>query len=331
MKKIASILFFFIRILTLNYKFARKKNTLIIFVFHKVSDLKTTFHSPLPVETYEKLVLFLKKYYNIIHVKDISSYFFENKNDKPAAIITFDDGLADIKEFVLPIMEKYNVKFNINIDTEILETKKPQDFLKIYDILNESQPDYYFDEDYMKDKIQIKDSSPFNVEDQFTQVLSGLSLIDRRKFIDKFVNSLNYKGNYYGVLSVSDIKLLSENKLVEFGSHSHTHTVLTQLEKKELVFELLHSKMKIQKAVNQNIDIIAYPNGQFNEQVDLTSLNVGYKYLLKSENKINVINSYLPTSYYRINQYHESFEISIAYTYGLLSFIKKIYGRLFNS
>jgi hypothetical protein len=50
---------------------------------------------------------------------------------------------------------------------------------------------------------------------------------------------------------------------------------------------------------------------------------LGYRFLLKSEDKFTEIEDIRKGHFYRVNQYHSSFEIGIAHTFGLFRFIKK--------
>lgn len=327
-----NFLFKSLRLLTLNYKFSRGNSTLLIFVFHKVSNEETKFHTPLKLDTYKNLCYFISKYYNIIHFSEVENYY-SKKNSKPAAIITFDDGLIDIKKCVFPFMKKENLKFNINIDTEILSTQLPQDFLRVYDILNNTKIDSYFDPKYMNEPIQVADKNHYYVESMFTEVLSNLSRENKRDFVIRMDETLEMKKeNYYGVLSEDDLTYLSENHLVEIGSHTHSHPDLQKISDFEVKEELLVSKEILEKLMNKPVDIIAYPNGKCDGKIDEIAKSVGYKFLLKSENRINKNIDYCNDNYFRVNQYHNSYEVALAYSFGVIDYLKKIKnGKLFNS
>ena len=82
--------------------------------------------------------------------------------------------------------------------------------------------------------------------------------------------------------------------------------------------------------MSKNIDIIAYPNGASNSQIDQMAIENGYRYLLKTEDKPTVINDSLnfkSGSYYRINQYHQHTELVLAHTFGIIGKIKSVIKR----
>lgn len=327
-----NIVFKFLRIITLNYRFSRASDTLMIFVFHKVSDKKSKYHTPLEIDVYKKLCLFLKKHYEVIHFKDVKEYF-DSKKSRPAAIITFDDGLIDIIQNVLPFMKENQIKFNINIDSEILETGKPQDFLKVYDILNYTNPNSYFDSKYMGDELILENKTPFQVEDEFTKILTKLNRQEKRDFVSRMAEKLKMnESQYYGVINSNLLFELNQDYLLEIGSHTHSHPVLTELTDESIKDELTLSKEILENCIRENVNIIAYPNGACNDKIDKIAFSTGYSFILKSENIINHKKNYSKGEFFRINQYHNSFEIAIAHSFGITNKFKNILrGKIFNS
>jgi peptidoglycan/xylan/chitin deacetylase (PgdA/CDA1 family) len=291
-------------------------------MFHQVNDNKQTFYPGMSVSAFRDLITFIKKYYTVIKLSEIKSHFTKTNNS--AAIITFDDGHYDIIEHAFPVLSEFNLPFNVNIDTEILETGKPQDFVRIYDVLNNTDIKSYMNHEFMQVPININRENHFQTEMQFTEVLSNLSTEDRRKFTLDFANEAHMNKNKYSrMLSGEDIKFLSENN-VEFGSHSHTHSILTKLNSNQVHYELSHSKSIIEKLIEKPIHVLAYPNGVFNEEVEKIAKKINYEILLQTNDKINnidVINHDF-CNFNRINQYHQSIQEALAHTYGLKNIIK---------
>jgi peptidoglycan/xylan/chitin deacetylase (PgdA/CDA1 family) len=321
------IIFNLIEILTFNFYFQRKKNRrLYILMFHQVSDEQKIFYRPTPVAVFEGICKFLAANHKVIHLADVSDHF--KKSDKSAVVISFDDGHYDIVSNCLPILKKYGLKFNINIDTEILETRKPQDFVRVYDILNQTSENNYFDSVSMTQPISINRQNPVETENAFTALLSTLLPEERRAFVDRLENKLG-KGdfNYSKMLSADDIKTLASFG-VEVGSHSHTHPIFTKISAELVKKELATSKRILENLTQKRIRILAYPNGQFNAEIEQIALQEGFEILLKTEDKINCIDSLPQKAFFRINQYFGSVSESLASMYGFHSWIVGLKKRL---
>ena len=313
-----------IRFLFLNYFFQRtRKNQLLILMFHQVNDSNRTFYPAMPISVFKKICEYINSYYEVIHVSEIQNHFINSS--RPAAIITFDDGHFDILENALPILSNLNMKFTINIDTEIIQTRKPQDFVRVWDILNQVEIDNYFNPSFMSKPIKIDRDNPMNTEREFTKILANLDSLQRRKFVDE-METLTKTGEikFSTMLSAEDIKFLHKNS-GEVASHSHTHSILTNLATDEVDFELSESKRILEEITCEEVNTLAYPNGVFSEEVMERGKKLGYKFFLKTEEKINRINREdLETSFFRVNQYHKSASEALAHIYGITNFLRKI-------
>jgi peptidoglycan/xylan/chitin deacetylase (PgdA/CDA1 family) len=67
-----------------------------------------------------------------------------------------------------------------------------------------------------------------------------------------------------------------ERHQIEFGGHTATHPILTQLSPTDVEREVLVSKEKIEDQLGHTIDLFAYPYGQYNELVESITAQ-GYK------------------------------------------------------
>ena len=64
------------------------------------------------------------------------------------------------------------------------------------------------------------------------------------------------------ILSWDEIKKLSQNSLVTFGSHGMSHTSFGKLSEKQIESELMESKDVLEKHLQRKADFFAYPYGQ---------------------------------------------------------------------
>jgi len=296
-------------------------------MFHQVSDEHKSFYPAMPIAVFKAFCSFLKKHYEVLHFSELTAHY--NNSSRPAAVITFDDAHYDIMENAWPILTELGLKFTVNVDTEILETGKPQDFVRVFDILNACAPKSYQNSKYMNAPIAIEGNNPINIETEFVRIMSGLDAAQKRNFVAQMATDLGMKPESYSrMLSANDVSYLS-SKGVVFGSHSHTHPILTNIATEEVIFELKHSKKILEELTQKTIDIIAYPNGIWNEALEQIAKEIGFKYFLLTEDKINKFSDLLSkcNRFMRINQYHHSIEEALAHTYGLTKFLRKLLGR----
>lgn len=313
---------FFFRFIFADYFYFRKRGQVTVFMFHKINNDKDIFYQGMPSETFEKLCFYIKKKYKVISFEELNNKALSN--DLSYAIITFDDGHKEILDIAYPILKRLNMPFNINIDTEILETGEPQDFVKVYDILNKTK---YPPEIKLPsfDKIDLSDKTSLQIENLFTSLLSEMNRDLRNVFISELIEFTKFKREYFSsMLSKEDIALLYKNG-VEIGSHSHTHAILPNLSKKEIEYELSHSKEMLEDITKSNISIIAFPNGKTNDEIEFISKKLGYTIFLETEDKFNQFSSIKSEGVFklkRINQYHQTLNESLFHTYGVKNKLK---------
>ena len=290
-------------------------------MYHQVNDQKRKYYPATPIYAFDNMCRFLSKKFRVIHLSQMSSHF--KNTSAPAAVISFDDGHRDIIEHVWPIVSKYRLKINVNIDTEILETGKPQDFIRVYDVLNHTKASNYFNPKYLDEPVALNSTDPYTTELKFSQLLSNLGPVERRELSRDVLTKLGDTAfSYSNVLSKKDVRFLSDNG-VEIGSHSHTHPLLPSLSQEQLEAELSCSKEILENICKKEINILAFPNGKVNDSVEKTARRLGYQYFLKTEDRINVIEFGNPTSFYRINICQGSYEENLAQLFGIYQIVRK--------
>lgn len=96
-------------------------------------------------------------------------------------------------------------------------------------------------------------------------VLSNPEHVDRKM--------LGHRG---ALLNTKQIKYLAQEGW-EIGCHSATHRDLTQLSDKELTFEVITSKKRLEKSIGRKIKYFAYPKGVITKRITKAVKQAGYE------------------------------------------------------
>jgi peptidoglycan/xylan/chitin deacetylase (PgdA/CDA1 family) len=320
----------FIRKLLFDYRFFLKKDKVYVLMFHKVNDEDGPFYKGIPTDTFYKLIDYVSSHFEIIHFHDLETYSENNK--KPLLIITFDDGMDDIRTNVFNYLMDRKIKFTINIDTKILIDSFPQYFIQVYDLLNQSDIiDVYFDSKYMKEEIKINYNQPYLTEAAFTSLLSPMNNFEKEDFIGRMRQNLVVNESFSTkVLSKEWILQQKDNPQIVFGSHSHSHPVFTQIDIGEREKEIQLSKEILTSILGKEISIFAYPNGECDTFTDDLLFKMGFHYILKTNDEVNMNSSNIKKSFYRINMYHSNLELAILQAIGILAKIRKLKSTLWS-
>jgi peptidoglycan/xylan/chitin deacetylase (PgdA/CDA1 family) len=99
------------------------------------------------------------------------------------------------------------------------------------------------------------------------------------------------------VMTVPQILTLNENPLITFGSHTSSHPRLSELQNKDIREELSSSRNTLMAILNDPIDNLALPHGDFNKDVLQIANEEGYKniFTLEPVPYTSEANSFYPT------------------------------------
>ncbi len=77
-------------------------------------------------------------------------------------------------------------------------------------------------------------------------------------------------------LSDTEIREMADSG-IDFGSHTINHAILPRLSSREMEFELRESKLTLEKILGSPIDQLAYPNGDWSDEVVRLARSCGYR------------------------------------------------------
>ncbi|MBV5329108.1 MAG: polysaccharide deacetylase family protein [Chlorobium sp.] len=85
------------------------------------------------------------------------------------------------------------------------------------------------------------------------------------------------------VMSVPQILELKKNPLIAFGSHTSSHSRLSELKNKNIREELRSSRNTLKEILNDPIENLALPHGAFNQEVLQIASEEGYRNIFTLE------------------------------------------------
>lgn len=260
-------------------------NSLII-VCHYVRNNKNFF--PIKPRILDRMIGALKRTHNIVTLPDIN----QKLRRKPICILTFDDGLVDHYEYVLPILLSHGVQGHFYPSTAPLNELVVLDTHIIHILLAELGENHFaqlLDSSYYKWDVQFN-LYDFSNKPQFNRWASplisnikySLSILDNRlrraillELLEQYVgNEAEISASFY--MQPNQLKDLVNNSM-HIGCHGHTHRPLSSLGNNEKKREVTES-IKILDRLTQNVDSIAYPFGSFDQAAKLIASEQGLSY-----------------------------------------------------
>lgn len=217
-------------------RFVTSRNITIL-LYHKIKP-----------DPFERHILYLKKDYNFVSLRDIHYSFLTNDFEHlpvHSLAITFDDGWKSNYE-LLRIFRKYRLPVTIFLTTGLVNTNRRQ----WNDIIESSE---------------VR-------EDKW---LKSLSNSDKDTYL--FEKYGFFPEKEYRERSMLNLEEIGEMKhYVDFQSHGVYHPIFIRCSQAELEFELTTSKEWIENNLDTDVYSIAYPYGWINSKVVTLTHEAGY-------------------------------------------------------
>ena len=245
-----------------------KRGAVITLAFHRVlDDVAFTRTNSLPgilvrERTFRDLVAYVKRHFEPIRLDDAAPGI---SSQKTKVIFTFDDGWRDNYTVVFPIARAYGLPFTVFICPGVLGQLGPFWPERACCLLRALQPSA--GRDRIAETIEKLKQLPANDR---TRYLAGLQeQVLRRHAVTQ---------------PAMDDQLLSRFEILEmskagvsFGSHTHTHQILTRIPAELAETELRESKLAIEELLGHSCTSLAYPNGDWSDDIKCLAGNLGFR------------------------------------------------------
>jgi len=251
----------------------RSEGSVLVLMCHRVlADpyfLET--HSPADIIvrecSFRDLIRYISSECRVVPLHDAMPGIVGNKVQ---LVLTFDDGWSDNYTHVFPIVCKQGLPITIFLCSGVMAQNLPFWPERVAMLLKVADPT--LSTDAIKTEIEsLKSASPAHCE-QYLGRLAARS----------HTNPENVRSAVDSTLSWEQV-LEMQSAGVGFGSHTHTHQILTHLLLENVRAETQTSKALIEQNLSRPCDCFTYPNGNWSQQVRDAVADAGYKFAFTTE------------------------------------------------
>ncbi|HED05471.1 MAG TPA: polysaccharide deacetylase family protein [Ignavibacteria bacterium] len=267
-------------------KFIRNsaKDAYLNLMYHGVVLKDGSYFSPRHItsDQFESHLKYYRKNFDII---SISEAFYNIRNNikpkKKTITISFDDGYKNNFNVALTLLEKYNIPTTFFVSSVCTEDMNLRCLWS--DII--AALNYFY-----KDKVIQLSSYDFkNLFDKekrvsITELFKSYTYDERERRLKELINAYDLDTKIQSLpeelwkfMSPEEVIELSQSDIVEIGSHGHLHYNLGEIEVEKAKEELVKSKKLLESLLNKEVNLIAYPDGSYNDDIKNLSKEAGYK------------------------------------------------------
>ena len=275
-----------------------KRNEVIILCLHGVMDdeIKTDWKPLRPQYARKDLdsaLELLKKHYSFVSMADAVEMISGKKPIKQnAMVLTFDDGYLNNLRHALPILRKHGVPATMYIAVGHVERREPFWFDRLdyalqhagvagrkvringKDIEIDNSSREALATSYSRIRAVAKSAGRNDLE--MLKELADLSeMLEResgKRLADIFEND-----DWSSILNWQQLAELSQDSLIEIGSHTINHIRLAEVNEERVMKELRDSMQILSEKTGVPCEHFCYPNGSFNGDTARCVRESGYR------------------------------------------------------
>ena len=273
---------------------------------HKKNPLISGKSHSIPPEMLHQQLSLLKKYFNFISLQEFTQSLQKGQNIRGLAVVTFDDGYLSVIKWAVPILNDLNIPATFFISTKLIQE---QTFWrdKVRYIINQNLIRKFLSFARAENQIfQVIKADP----EGFYRDTKNPAIINSRvveKMLDVFL--VPYKKDIswmsQDIYCTPEILHKECGKHITFGNHSHSHYVLSSMDKDEQYEEIIRTE-HILRDLNLPLSrIFSIPFGgerDFNRDTLDILQDIGYRGYALSVG-YRVVNAHLPTQH--IKEQHQ--------------------------
>jgi peptidoglycan/xylan/chitin deacetylase (PgdA/CDA1 family) len=226
----------------------------------------------LSVDEFEKQIEFLSREYVVLPLDEIVDRLTRRAPlPRATACVTFDDGFRSVHTLASPILKRYQLPATVFLVTSLVGTDQPAWPDEIFEMFVTTSQNWI---NFGGTRWSL--ATPADRARTYVAVVEQLKVMDvveKDKHVPKLTDQLGSKpvapNSPLATLNWSEIEEMARGGLFQFGSHTHTHQILSRCSPERQTDELRISRDVLRERFGK-ADLFAYPNGRREDFAELT-------------------------------------------------------------
>ena len=253
-----------------------RKNTVTILNLHSVTDNISKCNKLTP-KLFEDLIIFVKKNFTLVVFSDLKR---EIISDKPLMILSFDDGYKDFMEYVIPILDKYEIKCNQNIIPDCIEKQLPPVNVIVQDFICQAPIELLKKIDLQEINIERYINNRNKLGVVVSSYIKSRSIQEQKLIYEKLKPQLFDYEEFTPTPMMSKEDVMQIIQTHEIGAHSYEHASMNYETSEYFKNDLTKCKNYFSNNFGIQVDIYAFPNGSYSNQHISIAIENGFEEIL---------------------------------------------------
>ena len=207
--------------------------------------------------------------------------------ERPMAAVTIDDGYVDNYTHAFPALRDFRVPAMIFLATDYLDSGRLPWPTRISALLHAAKAGKVND---LETGEALRLETAADLRDagrRLRESFAAMDASDRDSAIDALEDVLDCRPlEHLPPLTWSMVREMRAGG-VQFGAHTHFHGWLDRVSPEDCEADLVLGKARLEAETDAPCEILAYPNGNWNNHVAMAAEQAGFRFALTQDNGVN--------------------------------------------
>ena len=269
---------------------ARLSRHVLIFTYHSFSDSAYgAMGESLPVRAFEAQVRHLKRNYEVVPLADALRTLEDDgaatRRPKPLAVISVDDGFGDNFHLMAPVIRSAGLPVTVFLATDFLDSGRAPWPTLVRAIVQQAQ--------VTRIRFPFEASMATGAERDAAagRIKRAFKVLEPEERFAAIAELARHAGvrdvRTPPPLTWAQVRAMREDG-VRFGSHTVYHSLLPFVSRETVRRELVESRARIERELDEPCEWLAYPNGDYDDTAVELARDAGYRAALTQDRGSNV-------------------------------------------
>jgi peptidoglycan/xylan/chitin deacetylase (PgdA/CDA1 family) len=241
----------------------RPRNAQIL-IYHRVNDERDPYFGATPTVVFERQMAYVASRFRILSLSDLVAHLSAKTLPDNAIAVTLDDGYRDNYLNAFPVLQRYSIPATIFLSTAAIDSKQPLWHDHVFSAFRETSEralQSFGPEQICGPLTTVTDR--LETQRRVLASLRSMKDAERAVAVARLREALKVGAPRESpglMLSWDEVQAMSRAG-IQFGSHTVTHPILSQVDLAEAEREVTASKARIEQQLGVCVSGFAYPNG----------------------------------------------------------------------
>lgn len=223
-----------------------------ILMYHNFSGPQGTDPNALNVEGIRRQFTYLRRHFQVVPLLQLAEQVASGRKlDRHMVALTIDDGRRSCYEFLFPLLKEFGLPATFFVVSSFI---RGEDWIWTDKVV------------WLSEQSRLPEELVPGQLDGIFRSLNQMRPKERNARIETMAKSIGVAipstaPEKYMPCSWSELREMADSGLVEIGSHSVTHPILSSVTDEESWDELTRSRAQIEEGMGRTVNCFCYPNG----------------------------------------------------------------------